>query len=83
MGAMKEHACAFEAVASKQKQIYNDACDSGYPYNTNNVPKDIQLLIDKVKDLKGSSLIKNREVWENQLEVELRVFLLLFKLAGN
>lgn len=63
MGAMKEHATASKAVAKKEVQIYNDACDHGYPYNTNKVPKDIQLLIDKVKDLKGSSLIKNREVW--------------------
>lgn len=60
MGVFKEHARAFEAIAEKGTQIYSDAADYGYPYNTKNIPSDVQLLINYVNDLKGSSLITSR-----------------------
>ena len=65
MGVFKEHAHAFETIAKKQKAIYNDACDFGFPYNTANAPQDVKALIHFVNDLKGSSLIVNREEWGN------------------
>jgi hypothetical protein len=61
MGVFKEHAHAFEAVAKKQNQIWNDACDYGYAYNTERTPEDIKLLLHYVADLKGSSLVRKRE----------------------
>lgn len=63
MGVFKEHANAFEAVARKQKRIYNDAADYGYPYNTGNVPADIELLLHYVNDLKDTSLVRSRKQW--------------------
>lgn len=60
MGVFKEHAIAFETVAEKQVQIYNDAADYGFPYNINNIPSDVKLLIEYVNDLKYSLLIVNR-----------------------
>ncbi len=65
MGVFKEHAIAFETVESKQKQIYSDAADFGFPYNTENVPEEIQTLIHYVNDLKNTSLASNRTKWGN------------------
>lgn len=63
MGVFKEHANAFERVAEKQRQIYSDAADFGFPYNTGNQPKEITNLIHYVHDLKDTSLIVKRETW--------------------
>ena len=62
MGVFKEHAHAFEAVEKKQKQIYNDACDYGYSYNTKNPPDEIKLLIEMVNDAKRAELVTRRIV---------------------
>jgi hypothetical protein len=61
MGVFKEHAHAFENVARKQAQIWNDACDAGYAYNTNYPPHLIDDLLMFVNDLKGTSLVRKRE----------------------
>ena len=63
MGVFKEHAHAFEAVERNQTGIYNDSADFGFPYNSKNIPQPIKDLIYFVNDLKGSSLIVNRETW--------------------
>ena len=63
MGVFKEHAHAFETVEKNQTRIFSDAADYGYPYNTENPPEAIKNLINFVNDLKGSSLIVNRETW--------------------
>ena len=60
MGVFKEHAHAFEAVAKKQSQIWNDAADYGYAFDKNNPPQDIKDLLFFVNDLKGTSLQKKR-----------------------
>lgn len=73
MGVFKEHAHAFEDVAKKQSRIFNDACDYGYAYNTNNVPEDIKLLIHYVDDLKGSELLRSREEWDHGVTVVIRI----------
>jgi len=62
MGLYKEHANAFETVERKQKQIFNDACDYGFPYNTKNPPAEINLLVEMVKDVAKSGLMTEREV---------------------
>ncbi|MCK9574665.1 MAG: hypothetical protein WC979_00240 [Candidatus Pacearchaeota archaeon] len=61
MGVFKEEAKSFETVESKQYRIYKDAADYGYAYNSNNIPAEIKLLIDNVKGLNGTSLMKSRE----------------------
>jgi hypothetical protein len=48
MGVFKEEAFTFEDVAKRQKQIWNDACDYGMPYNTGNVPKEISALLASI-----------------------------------
>jgi hypothetical protein len=48
MGVFKEEAHTFEDVAKRQKQIWNDACDYGMPYNTGNVPKEISALLASI-----------------------------------
>lgn len=66
MGLFKEHANAFEKVAEKQRRIYSDAADFGFPFNRFGIyPKEISLLIRYVSDLKNTSLIKSRTVWGN------------------
>ena len=54
MGVFKEEAKTFEDVAKKQKQIYNDSADFGYPYDVKNPPEEIKRLIESVKYLKDS-----------------------------
>ena len=73
MGVFKEHAHAFEAVASKQKQIWNDACDYGYPYNTANVPAEITQLIHFVNDLKGTTFQRNTFKWTGGKTIIFRI----------
>lgn len=73
MGVFKEHARAFEAVAAKQKRIYRDACDYGYPYNTQNVPDDIKLLIHYANDLKGTSLMRSRNEYAYGVDITFRI----------
>jgi hypothetical protein len=63
MGVFKEHAHAFENIQKRQSQIFDDACDYGVAYNTNNPPKDINELIHYVNDLKGTTLMKSRETY--------------------
>jgi hypothetical protein len=73
MGVFKEHAHAFEAVAQKQRCIFKDAADYGCPYNTNNPPEDIALLIAFVNDLKGTSLQRTREEWTGGVKTTIRI----------
>ena len=63
MGVFKEHAHTFEAVERNQTPIFNDSADFGYSYNSKNIPQPIKDLIHFVNDLKGSSLIVDRETW--------------------
>jgi len=73
MGVFKEHANAFETLAKKQSRIYNDACDYGVSYNKKNPPKEVQAVIHFVKDLKGSSLIKNRIIHPQGVTTIIRI----------
>lgn len=74
MGVFKEEAHAFETIACKSKQIYTDACDYGYAYNTKNVPTDIQNCINAVNKFKsldtkfpnGNPFIIKREEYGTQ-----------------
>jgi hypothetical protein len=63
MGVFKEHANAFEMIAQKQTQIYSDACDYGYPYDSKFPSNEIKALIHYVNDLKGTELMVKRETW--------------------
>ena len=73
MGLFKEHVVAFETIAKKQTQIYNDACDYGYPYKEKNPPSEVKELINFIKDLKGSSLIHKRTPYRNGVEIKIRI----------
>lgn len=73
MGVFKEHARAFETVARGQKRIYSDAADLGYPYDANKPPEAIKELIEHVKDLRGTSLVKNRNQWTNGVTTKIEI----------
>ena len=60
MGVFKEHARAFEAVAKLQNRIWDDACDYGFAYDTARPPQIVEDLLHYVRDLKGTSLQRNR-----------------------
>lgn len=51
MGVYKEHAKAFEAVEAKCVQIYNDAADSGFPFDEKSPPREVQLVYTMIHDL--------------------------------
>ena len=82
MGVFKEEAHMFETVSSKQKRIFNDAADYGYPYNTKNIPNEIQNLIDAVNGFKEvdkkypdePNLVRNRIKWEGGVSVDVIIF---------
>ena len=61
MAVFKEEASAIERVAKKQKQIYNDAADYGYPYNSMDQPSEIKELYNAIQNCKG--LVVSREAW--------------------
>jgi hypothetical protein len=73
MGLFKEHAYAFEQVQKLQQQIYNDACDFGRPYSTKNVPADVKMAIEMIKDLKREPFLVKREEWNGGVSVVLRI----------
>jgi len=74
MGVFKEEAHTFENVARKQVQIWNDAADYGYPYNTANPTPEITRLINSVHELKEyKTLFRKREQWENGVKVTIRI----------
>jgi hypothetical protein len=73
MGTFKEHAYAFQAVAQKQRSIYNDAADYGFPYLYANPPQEIKDLLMFVDDLKSSSLLRKREAWKNGVTITIRI----------
>lgn len=73
MGAFKEHAISFETVAKRQTRIYSDAADYGCPYNTKNVPDDINLLIHYANDLKGTSLQHSRTEHDSGVDITFRI----------
>jgi len=72
MGVFKEEAHIFETVAKYQDRIYNDAADYGFPYDTNNVPKNVQAVFDIIAEFKEidnqggrkvKKFINNRQTW--------------------
>lgn len=81
MGVFKEHAYAFDEVAKRSKQIWNDACDYGCPYNNKVSPQWIKDLLRCVNDLKESDkkypsnrpFIRNREEWKNGVKLVIRI----------
>jgi len=81
MDAFKEEAYIFEKIAKKQSQIYTDACDYGYAYNTNNVPNEIQQLINAVNSFKEidkkspnkKTFSRENFIWDNGVEVKIRI----------
>jgi len=73
MGVFKEHAKSFEAIEQRQSRVYTDACDYGVTYNKNNIPDDIQLLINMVKDLKNTSLMKSCERYFHGVEIVFEI----------
>ena len=82
MGVFKEEAHAFKQVAKKQAQIYTDAADNGYPYNTTNPPSEITAVINIIKDLQQSdkrfpdekNLVRNRQEWDRGVSVDVIIF---------
>ena len=73
MGVFKEHAYAFEQVASKQNRIFQDAADFGYAYDSTNPDPAVKLLIDMVQDLKGTSLLTKREAGKDWVGVTIEI----------
>ena len=81
MGVFKEEAHTFETIAKKQVQIYNDAADSGYPYNISDLPPDIERLLLSVKVFKEldikfpdeKKMIRKRESWDGGVSVVIRI----------
>lgn len=81
MGVFKEEAYTFETIESKQTRIYNDACDYGYSYNTNDIPNELQEFINSINGIKKLDaqfpneipLIRNREVSDNSVKLTIRI----------
>ena len=82
MGVFKEEAITFERIAKNQTRIYNDAADYGFPYNTDDVPKEVQDVFDAIKILKDldkefpneKNLVRNREEWGDGVSVDVIIF---------
>jgi hypothetical protein len=81
MGVFKEEAHAFEQVAERQKQIFDDACDYGYPYNTGEKNPLVESLIQSVKHFQEldklfpdeKPFIRRRETWTGGVTVVIRI----------
>jgi len=82
MGVFKEEAHIFENIAKKQKRIFNDAADYGYPYNTKNPPQEVTDVFDTIsqltkmdKEFPGEKpFVRNREAWEGGVSVDVIIF---------
>lgn len=81
MGIFKEEAHIFNVVAKKQRQIYNDACDYGYPYLKEIPPTDILQLFASIKtfaDLdkqfpEEKKFIRKREQYFEGVQITIRI----------
>jgi hypothetical protein len=73
MGVFKEEARTFEEIENRSKQIFNDACDYGFAYNSNRVPKCVNELVNAISGLKNSSLCKKYEKTENYTNVVIEI----------
>lgn len=82
MGVFKEEAHVLENIAKKQTQIYSDAADYGYPYNTKNVPPEVTAVFDVINELKAldkkypgeKNLVRNRRTWRGGVSVDVIIF---------
>jgi hypothetical protein len=71
MGVFKEEVYAFESIEKKQRRIYNDATDYGYPFDTKNMPQDVKNVFDIINNLKAMDkqfseeepMVRNRQEW--------------------
>ena len=74
MGAFNELYRTFNNVAAIQEQIYNDACDSGFAYHTNNVPLDVKALFEEINDMKNyDGMIQDRTVSKDCVSMIIHV----------
>jgi len=82
MGVFKEEAYAFETVAKKQKQIFTDAADLGYPFKYDNPPKEISAVLDAITSFQSLDkefsnerpLVRNRSTWKGGVSVDIIIF---------
>jgi len=82
MGVFKEEAHIFEEVARNSKQIFNDAADYGYPYDSKRIPLSVQNLINTVNDLKKidaqypneKNLVRNRQSGKDWVSLDVIIF---------
>ena len=81
MGIFKEEAHAFEEIERWQKQIYDDAADYGYPYDTSDPPAAVVGLIRAVKTFQeldkrfpgDRPMVRSRETWRDGVAVTVRI----------
>jgi len=86
MGVFKEEAHAFETIAKRSTQIYNDAADYGFPYNTQDPPEEVIAVIDAINEMKASdakypeekNLVRNRETWGDKRTGGVSVDVVIF-----
>lgn len=82
MGVFKEEAHIFENIAKKQKRIYNDAADFGYPYNTKSIPQEVKNVFETISSLTKidkeypdeTPFIRNRQQWKDGVSVDVIIF---------
>lgn len=81
MGVFKEESYAFETIAKKQRQIYSDAADKGYPFDYENPPEEVIRVIDIINDLKAKDkedpelpFVRNRESWGSGVSLDVVFF---------
>jgi len=81
MGVFKEEAHTFENIAKQQTQIFNDALDYGYPYNSKDVPPEVTAVFDSIKRLQAldkkyrdKPFVRNRQEWGDGVSVDVIIF---------
>jgi len=82
MGVFKEEAYALETVAKKQRQIYSDAADTGYPFNYGNPPQEVSAVLDVITSFREldkeypdeKPLVRNRIAWKGGVSVDIVIF---------
>ena len=82
MGVFKEEAYMLETVAKKQKQIFSDAADLGYPFKYDNPPQEISEVLKVINSLQTldkefpdeAPLVRNRTTWKGGVSVDIIIF---------